>query len=407
MTKTYAMSTTGTHTTPAVGPSVQVGVVSQNYPLLSQTFVWREVEYFHAPVLCEQYLPGVLDKKPPSEVYELRSPWLQSKAGTLLRKISRRLSLNRFYHWPGSWQTKAIEKVREWGSEVLLAQFGPMGIAAYPIAKQLNLPLFVYIHGMDASSLLRNAAYTKAFQKVLESEEVYTLVCSQALANHMFEKGISPWSYKILHQGVPTEAFAIRSPELPEQVKFLSVGRFTEKKAPHLLIRSFNELLRKGYRAELHMVGTGPLKDFVEAEIAQSPEPSAIHLWGAKSNQEVLDLMQRYDVFVQHSRVAPNGDREGWPVAIAEASASGLPIVSTRHSGIVEQVVEGKTGYLVEEGDWQAMAHRMIRIVEDKAQIREMGQAARQHIKTTGDFTKNNERLSEWMREAVARKKST
>ena len=60
--------------------------------------------------------------------------------------------------------------------------------------------------------------------------------------------------------------------------------------------------------------------------------------------------MKKAHIFLQHSVTCPiTGDEEGVPVAILEAMASGLPVVSTFHAGIPEAVVDGKTGFLVSE----------------------------------------------------------
>ena len=72
---------------------------------------------------------------------------------------------------------------------------------------------------------------------------------------------------------------------------------------------------------------------------------------------------------------------EGMPVAVLEASASGLPVISTRHGGISEAVVEGHTGFLVDEHDVPSMANRMLRVIEDATLAARLGQAGRRHIR--------------------------
>ena len=75
--------------------------------------------------------------------------------------------------------------------------------------------------------------------------------------------------------------------------------------------------------------------------------------------------MARAAMFVQHSVTDPDGRIEGFPVAIAEAMFTALPVVSTRHSGIPEHVRDGATGFLVEEGDVAGMAAAMARLLAD------------------------------------------
>jgi glycosyltransferase involved in cell wall biosynthesis len=90
--------------------------------------------------------------------------------------------------------------------------------------------------------------------------------------------------------------------------------------------------------------------------------------------------LARASVFIQHSVTAANGDKEGWPVALAEAAASGLPIVATTHASIPEQVGHGESGLLCDEGDWQAMGKFMQQLADDIALRRAMGAAARSRI---------------------------
>jgi glycosyltransferase involved in cell wall biosynthesis len=95
--------------------------------------------------------------------------------------------------------------------------------------------------------------------------------------------------------------------------------------------------------------------------------------------------MQEANVFVQHSVTASDGDTEGLPVAILEAMASGLPVVSTWHSGIPEAVEDGVTGFLVAEGDWIAMGRAMLSLMEHPGRAQNMGQAGRNRV--VGQFS--------------------
>jgi glycosyltransferase involved in cell wall biosynthesis len=84
--------------------------------------------------------------------------------------------------------------------------------------------------------------------------------------------------------------------------------------------------------------------------------------------------------FVQHSIEAASGDSEGTPVAVLEAGATGLPVVSTRHGGIPEVVIDGRTGLLVDEGDWQGMARAMATLAANPRLAAQLGAEARQHV---------------------------
>ena len=67
-------------------------------------------------------------------------------------------------------------------------------------------------------------------------------------------------------------------------------------------------------------------------------------------------------------------------MAVLEAAVSGLPVVSTRHTGIVDAVIEGQTGFLVNEGDIDSMAEYIYLLLSNAARAAEMGKRAREYI---------------------------
>ena len=76
------------------------------------------------------------------------------------------------------------------------------------------------------------------------------------------------------------------------------------------------------------------------------------------------------------------GDAEGTPNTILEASAAALPVVSTKHAGIPQAVLDTTTGFLVDEYDSKAMTGAMVGLFNDKTRCQSMGKAGREHIKT-------------------------
>jgi len=130
------------------------------------------------------------------------------------------------------------------------------------------------------------------------------------------------------------------------------------------------------------MAGDGPLRGVVEQEIAALGLSDFVHLLGRRTHDEVIKLYQSAHIYVQHSVTAPDGDEEGLPVSITEALAAGLPVVSTRHSGIPEAVVDGISGVLVDEKDIQGMADAMVALARNPAQWDRFGKAGRKLLET-------------------------
>jgi glycosyltransferase involved in cell wall biosynthesis len=168
-------------------------------------------------------------------------------------------------------------------------------------------------------------------------------------------------------------------------VKCLHVGRLVEKKNPILLVQAFRHALDmtpSGLDLRLDVIGQGPLEAALKSEISRLGLGEKVTLLGPQPHHLVARAMQQSHVYTQHSITAPNGDQEGQPTSLIEASACGLPIVSTRHDGIPDIVLDGETGYLVEERDVRGMGERIAWLAAHPERWMEMGARARKHIET-------------------------
>ena len=114
---------------------------------------------------------------------------------------------------------------------------------------------------------------------------------------------------------------------------------------------------------------------------------------GLVNSNNVKLALQSSDIFLQHSITALNGDQEGFGVSIAEASATGLPVICSNATGIRDQVVDGKTGFLVPEKDVKSMAEKMLLLANDYDLRKRMGTTGRNRMIDHYDTTKQIEKL--------------
>src|SRR5690606_5350206 len=104
---------------------------------------------------------------------------------------------------------------------------------------------------------------------------------------------------------------------------------------------------------------------------------------------------------VQHSVTAENGDSEGTPLTILEASAAGIPVISTKHAGIPDIEINGETGFLTEEHDVDGMADNMIKILENPGLARHLGANGKQHISANYTLERHIQKLYELIDKAI------
>ena len=273
-------------------------------------------------------------------------------------------------------EQRVREAIATYKPAALLAEFGPNGCYFADLCAEASVPLYVHFHGFDASILLRKRHWVRHY-RALFAKAAGVIAPSRFLAGKLAEIGCPADLLHVSPCGVDPAKFP-PTERLPGRI--LAVGRLVEKKAPNLTIEAFARLSQWHPEVRLDLVGGGPLANSCRAQIAGLGLEDRVHMHGEQSWEAVRALMRQASIFVQHSVTARNGDTEGLPVAILEAMASALPVVSTRHSGIPEAVMHAHTGFLVGEGDVDAMAASLDTLIRDPERAAIMGAAGRERV---------------------------
>jgi colanic acid/amylovoran biosynthesis glycosyltransferase len=283
--------------------------------------------------------------------------------------------------------------------EVVLAEYGPTAVAIMDACSIVRIPLVVHFHGFDAYQEETLTSMREPYENLFRSASRVVVVSKHMLA-HLLSLG-SPAKRTVCNPcGVDVDRFQGARPGTAPPL-LLALGRFVEKKGPALTLRAFARVHDEEPQSRLVMLGDGPLRDECVDLARQLGVDQMVNFPGSVGHDEVVGWMRRARSFVQHSLRAANGDSEGTPVAVLEASSSGLPVVSTRHGGIVDAVEDGVSGFLVDEGDVDGMAMHMLRLVRDPELAERMGVAGRRHIEANYSSQKSLGRLRSILAEAA------
>jgi colanic acid/amylovoran biosynthesis glycosyltransferase len=193
-------------------------------------------------------------------------------------------------------------------------------------------------------------------------------------------------SLRVIHCGVPTQRLRFE-PAGRMTGRVVSVGRLDPIKGFEHLIDACAILAARGLAFECHIVGEGPLRPALEQRIRRHGLEGRVLLLGARPQEQVQAALREASVFALACVVTPQGDRDGIPVALMEAMACGLPVVSTEVSGIPELVIDGVTGRLVPAADVSALALAVEAQLTDAPRAQQMALAARAHVEREFDVT--------------------
>ena len=345
----------------------------------SETFIRRHIEGL-APgktvVICDTVLI------PPAGNWNVDCPvhCTSSRVNWGFRLLRRQLTSGRLLPVIDP----LLRFIRKHNVGVVLAEYMDQSLPLFRLLRGTGVRFFVHAHGHDMSRCLRQQEYITGYMEYANADGIITI--SHYGKQRLVDLGLPKERIHVVYNGVDVPECVPPKPAHDGKMRCVAVGRMTNIKAPILLLESFRRAVVQNPHLHLDYVGGGELFAMAAHYLRAWKLENSVTLHGVKPSSFVAEVMNRADIFLQHSATDPtNGDQEGLPVAILEAMAKGLPVVSTRHAGIPEEVVEGETGVLVDEGDVEDMAVAIVRLADDPELRNRMGVAG--HRRALDQFT--------------------
>jgi glycosyltransferase involved in cell wall biosynthesis len=258
----------------------------------------------------------------------------------------------------------------------------PQGLIAALLKLRFGVPIVTTTHGGDLYAL-RGKAAARTKQFALSKSDVITAV-SSALKDEVAALGIGDRRVDVLPMGVDTTRFtpdarseALRRSLNPDGPLLLFVGRLVEKKGPRYAIEAMVGITKEQENARLVVVGEGPDAGSLRKLALDLGVGSSVAFLGSVPNAELPMYYASADVLLAPSIVARNGDQEGAPVVLAEAMASGCPVVAAELDGVRDTVIDGSTGLIVPARDPYALSLAASGLLSDEPR---RGQMARRSV---------------------------
>jgi len=282
--------------------------------------------------------------------------------------------------------------------DVMVAHFGANGLrGAY--LRQIGATrarLVTAFHGVDLTAYPKEFA-PGLYDRLWRTGDLF-LPISDRWNGLLADLGCPLDKIRVHRMGIDCQRFAIAAHTrrtAGEPVRFVTVARLVAKKGIEDAIQAVARIARAYPALTYDIVGDGPLRGRLQRLIGELAVEGQVTLRGEQAEAGVRAALRNAHAFVAPSYTPVDGDIEGMPVAIMEAMACGLPVLSTRHSGIPELVADGVTGWLVAERDVVGLSARMAHIIEQPVISADMGRAGRAVVEEHYDIEKLNDVLSE------------
>jgi glycosyltransferase involved in cell wall biosynthesis len=281
----------------------------------------------------------------------------------------------------GQVSAKLEQTLRDLNPVAIHASFGKSGAYALPLARKLGLPLAVTYYGGDATKTSNTKdsfvrVYNRRRQQLWDAADLI-LPCSDFIRRELLAKGAPKDKMIVHHNTADPEKFQPGE----KQNLLVFAGRWSPKKGIDTLIDALTQLGAELNGWTVRLCGNKPegQRDSFEQSLHDKLAASGIKvdLAGWVPSDDMPKHWAAAKIACVPSKRAPSGDAEGLPLVCIEAMLSGCALAATRHSGIVECVRDGKTGYLCDEGDADALAENLRKLLQDPAATAAMGDAGR------------------------------
>lgn len=301
-----------------------------------------------------------------------------------LKKYGAYASLNHLFH---------LELLMNKKYDIIHCQYGTIGKNWAYIKEIMDTKLVVSLRGYDLTKIVfehGSSVYAELFNK----GDVFLPVCNY-FAKMLEKMGCSKRNIHVLYSGIDVQKYQYRERtfDFREKIELLSVGRLVEKKGIKYVIYAVEKLVKQYPNVRYTIVGTGKIEDELKQLSGSLKLEDNIHFINGLVDDEMQRIHDRSQIFVLPCVQAQDHDQEGIPNVLKEAMATGLPVISTRHSGIPELVQDGISGFLVPERDVDGLVSKCEYLISNPQRCAEMGRAGRKFVEENFEITRLNQRL--------------
>ena len=390
----------------------KIVVLLKGYPRLSETFIAQELlgleragleldlvsmrrptdkkrhpvhDEIRAPVT---YLPEYLHEEPLRVLKALwacrKKPGFGKALRQFLHDLRHDVSRNRFRRF-GQAAVLSHEWPRDAGWLHVHFIHTPASVAAYTHLIT-GIPWTISAHAKDIwTSTDADLSYKLGSAR-------WAVTCTASGYRHLQALSPTPATVHLSYHGLDLTRFppmdGTRPPrdgsDSADPVQILSVGRAVKKKGIDILLKALAALPQSLHWRFTH-IGGGDELAALKALAEQLGIADRITWTGAMDQKQVLEHYRKADLFALACRITADGDRDGLPNVLVEASSQALTCVSTNISGIPEFFVDGENGLLTEPENEAAFSKALERAISDPALRSRLGQAAENRVRTAFD----------------------
>ncbi len=288
-------------------------------------------------------------------------------------------------------------------AQLLHIYFGHIAVHLLPLILSWPRPSIVSFHGADVMVDMEKPAHRDATEKMMKAVRL-VLVRSRSLRDAVIRLGCPERKIRIHRTGIPVTETPFVRREWPADGhwRLVQAGRLIEKKGFATSLRAFTEFASDYPEATLTIAGDGPLQQQLQSQARDLGIADKVFFRGFISQKELRELFYSSHIFLHPSETGADGNQEGVPNSMLEAMATGLPVFATIHGGIPEAIENDRSGILVSEKDYSALARKLLELVAAPNQLSRLTEEGAKSVAEKFDQQTQNRKLEDYYFEAIS-----
>lgn len=261
----------------------------------------------------------------------------------------------------------------------------PEGLVGLCVSRLLRIPFVVWVHGEEVA-IYRNYSVKRRLMPMVFRNARAVLCNSTTTMTSALDSGAPGTATHLIHPGIDGTQFQgpfdcqdiIARWGLTDKKVLLTVGRLAQRKGHDVVLKAL-ALLRDPDIVYL-VLSSGEMEAELKALAEQLGIRNSVRFVGAVDRRELPRYYSVADLFVMANRTLPNNDLEGFGMVFLEASASGKAVIGGRSGGVVDTILHGETGLLVDASSETIVAESIAELMSAPERRERLGRRGREWV---------------------------
>ena len=298
---------------------------------------------------------------------------------------SKKLNIKRLYL-----SYKVIKEVaKKHSADVIIANsYGSFTHLCWLVAKLLRVPYAIFVHGRDITKDLGLYAW---LERILVLRGASKVFCNSSFTQKaVMNLKVPAKKIRLFPPGVSEKFLQMRNDisrnelrrkfDLSRKNVVLTLGRLEERKGLDKTIEGISYVAQRIGNVIYFIVGDGPYRNKLEDLVTRHKLQDIVIFVGSVSDDDKAAYYSVADLFVMPNRELPDGDVEGFGIVYLEANAHGKPVIAGKSGGVLDAVIDGETGILVNSNNVIEIADAIIRLMENKRYGKRLGMQGKKRV---------------------------